>query len=88
MNNKNIKQVKEFILLKKLYEFINNNNFFFYLQFLPKNESEEKFYKKDPTFDREIKNRINRTDSLIRQGETEYTNGNVQVIIPCHETRF
>ena len=55
---------------------------------MPKTQSEDKFYIKDPAFDREIKYKINRTDSLIRQGETEYTNGNVQVIIPCHETKF
>ena len=55
---------------------------------MPKTESEDKFYIKDPSFDKNIKNKINRTDSLIRQGENEYTNGNVQVIIPCQETRF
>ena len=58
-----------------------------YLQFLPKTENEIKFYGKDSQYDKEIKKRINRTDSLVRQGEVDYANGNVQVIIPCSETK-
>ena len=55
---------------------------------MPNSESQSKFYGKDNVYDKNIKNKINRTDSLVRQGETEYINGNVQIIIPCQETKF
>ena len=55
---------------------------------MPQTESEDKFYGKDSGYDKDIKGKINRNDSLIRKGATDYTNGNVQVIIPCRETKF
>ena len=55
---------------------------------MPKTDSENKFYSKDINYDKEIKTKINRNDSLVRNGATDYTNGNVQVIIPCDETKF
>ena len=55
---------------------------------MPNSENQNKFYGKDNVYDKNIKNKINRTDSLVRQGETEYINGNVQIIIPCQETKF
>ena len=58
------------------------------LQILPKTDSENKFYSKDINYDKEVKDKINRNDSLIRNGATDYINGNVQVIIPCSETKF
>ncbi len=84
IKDKNFKQELELILLKKLYDY----KIIIFLQFKPNDNEDDKFYGKAITFDRVIKNKINRTDSLVRQGETEYTNGNVQVIIPVQETKF
>ena len=55
---------------------------------MPKTDSENKFYSKDINYDKEIKTKIYRNDSLVRNGATDYTNGNVQVIIPCDGTKF
>ena len=46
------------------------------------------FYGKDSTYDKDVKNRIDRTSSLIRNGVTEYINGNVEVIVPCASKDF
>ncbi len=63
-------------------------SYFSYLQFLPETYSQNKFYGKDELYDKEIRERINREDSLIRQGEINYMNGTVQVIIPYQEKNF
>ena len=63
-------------------------SYFSYLQFLPETNSQNKFYGKDELYDKEIRDRINREDSLIRQGEINYMNGTVQVIIPYQEKSF
>ena len=55
------------------------------LQFLAKTNSQNKYYGKDELYDNEIRDRINRADSLIREGVINYMNGTVQVIIPYHE---
>ena len=50
---------------------------------MPKTSSLDIYYGKDKGYDSEVKDKIDRTSSLIRNGVTEYTNGNVEVIIPC-----
>jgi len=55
---------------------------------LPETNSQNKFYGKDELYDKEIRERINTEDSLIRQGEINYMNGTVQVIIPYQEKNF
>ena len=60
----------------------------FIVQILPKTESEDKYYGKDKGYDEDIKDKINREDSLIRQGMVNYSNGNVQVIIPYYENQI
>ena len=55
---------------------------------MPETYSQNKFYGKDELYDKEIRERINREDSLIRQGEINYMNGTVQVIIPYQEKNF
>ena len=62
--------------------FIKIFNYYF-IQIVPRTKSEEMFYGKDSTYDKDVKNRIDRTSSLIRNGVSEYKNGNVEVIIPC-----
>ena len=50
---------------------------------MPKTKSQNKFYGKDSEFDNDIKNQINRVDSLYQQKSPDsYFNGNVEVIIP------
>ncbi len=50
---------------------------------MPQTKSQKKFYGKDDEYDKEIKNQINRVDSLFPQKSTiDYINGNVEVIIP------
>ena len=49
---------------------------------MPKTINENKYYGKDNEYDRGIKDKIIRSDSLIQKGGADYTNGNVQVIIP------
>ena len=63
--------------------FIKKFKYFYLIQILPRTKSEEMFYGKDSTYDKDVKNRIDRTSSLIRNGVSEYTNGNVEVIVPC-----
>ena len=41
------------------------------------------FYGKDIAYEKEVKNKIDRTSSLIRNGVREYSNGNVDIIVPC-----
>ena len=41
------------------------------------------FYGKNIDYDKNIKNKIDKSSSLVRRGVNDYTNGNVQVIIPC-----
>ena len=41
------------------------------------------YYGKGDEYDKDVKNKIDRTSSLIRNGITEYTNGNVEIIVPC-----
>lgn len=77
-------QEKGFILLKKWYEkyhiiFYNNK----YIQHIPRTRSEEIYYGKDIEYDKEVKDKIDRTNSLIRKGVKEYTNGNILVVVPC-----
>ena len=50
---------------------------------MPKNENQKIYYAKDGGYDKDVKNKIDRTSSLIRNGVKEYTNGNVEVIVPC-----
>ena len=45
------------------------------------------FYGKDSAYDKEVSSKIDRTSSLIRNGVTEYSNGNVEVIVPCVENK-
>jgi hypothetical protein len=47
------------------------------------NESEKIFYGKEEKVYDQVKEKIDRTVSLVRQGATEYGNGNVLVIKPC-----
>ena len=50
---------------------------------MPKTQSQNKFYRKDDDYDKDIKNQINRVDSLFQQKvPLDYVNGNVEVIIP------
>ncbi len=46
------------------------------------------FYGKDKEYDKDVKNKIDRTSSLIRNGVREYQNGNVEVIVPCANKNF
>ena len=46
------------------------------------------FYGKDSAYDKEVSNKIDRTSSLVRNGVTEYSNGNVEVIVPCVEKKY
>ena len=65
---------------------IIKNNFkllLYIVQYLPKNENQKIYYAKDGGYDKDVKNKIDRTSSLIRNGVKEYTNGNVEVIVPC-----
>ena len=62
------------LILIKLYLFI---------QLKPQSQSEEIYYGKDSGYDKDVKNKIDRTSSLIRNGVREYSNGNVDVIVPC-----
>ena len=55
---------------------------------MPKTINENKFYGKDNEYDKGIKDKIIRSDSLIQKGTTDYTNGNVQVIIPYNEAKI
>ena len=68
--------------------FNKNINYFYLIQILPRTKSEEIFYGKDSTYDKDVKNRIDRTSSLIRNGVSEYYNGNVEVIVPCASKEF
>ena len=52
------------------------------IQYLPKDDNRI-YYGKGDEYDKDVKNKIDRTSSLIRNGVTEYTNGNVEVIVPC-----
>ncbi len=62
---------------------INNCLFIISLQLLPKNESEKKFYGRDPAFDKQIKNRINKSSLFYQENNrNSYFNGSVEVIIP------
>ena len=50
---------------------------------MPKTQSQNKFYRKDDDYDRNIKNQINRVDSFFHQKvPSDYDNGNVKVIFP------
>ena len=78
---------KKAVCCKKIITIIiNNKNINInLLQFVPQTESENKYYGKDDLFDKNIKDKINRTDSLVRQGIVDYNNGTVRVIIPYLE---
>ena len=49
---------------------------------MPKTESERIFYGKEKSYDKNIKDKIVRSDSLMKNGETNYVNGTVKVFIP------
>ena len=55
---------------------------------MPKTASENIFYGKDNEYDKGIKDKIIRSDSLIQKGTTDYVNGNVQVIIPYNDAKI
>ena len=46
------------------------------------------FYGKSSDYDKNIKNKIDRSPSLVRKGVNVYSNGNVKVIIPCPVEKF
>ena len=51
---------------------------------LPKDELENLYYAKTKLFDDTILNSIeHKTSTFARQGISHYSNGNVEVIIPC-----
>ena len=58
------------------------------IQHLPRTKSEEIYYGKDSDYEKDVKNKIDRTSSLVRNGVSEYTNGNVEVILPCAGNNF
>lgn len=81
------------IILKKWY--VNYNLYLIkmifvvlLIQIIPRTKSEEMFYGKDKEYDKEVRNKIDRTSSLIRNGIREYHNGNVEVIVPCAIKNF
>lgn len=89
IENMSLCREKELINLKKRYE--KNNIIFYnnkYIQRLPRTKSEEIYYGKDIEYDKEVKNKIDRTNSLIRNGVQEYTNGNILVIVPCLDKNY
>ena len=53
------------------------------LQISPRTNEDIMFYGKTNNYERDIKKKIDQSSSLVRKGVNEYTNGNVQVIIPC-----
>ena len=59
---------------------------FLVLQIFPETENQKKYYGKDCSCYKEIKNKINRNDSLVHQGVVNYMNGTVQVIIPYQDS--
>ena len=65
-----------------LYNIIIHNKFFIFLQPKPNTDYEKLFYGKSDNYD-EIKNKLDRTNSIFSGGNKEYNNGNVQVFIPC-----
>ena len=64
-------------------KYFNIDKFFYIIQIIPRSQSESMFYGKDIAYEKEVKNKIDRTSSLIRNGVREYSNGNVDIIVPC-----
>ena len=62
--------------------------YIYILQILPQRESEDKYYGKDEAYDKEVKNKINRKDSLLSLGPLDYKNGTIHVITPCSDTKY
>ena len=55
----------------------------FNIQFVPKDKSEEIFYSKMQHFEDYMLNSIEHKGSFVRLGISQYSNGNVEVVIPC-----
>ena len=65
------------IILKKLYKIILK------IQHIPNNDKDKIYYGKDINYDKNVKGLIKSTSTITRKGMNDYTNGNVNVIIPC-----
>ena len=58
------------------------------LQISPRTPEDIMFYGKSNNYENDIKKKIDKSSSLVRRGVNDYTNGNVQVIIPCPVENF
>ena len=76
---KNLQWEMEFIILKKLYKIY----FYIFKQIIPQNDKDRKYYGKDYNYDKQVRNLIKNNSTITRSGINSYTNGNVNVIIPC-----